>query len=351
MIIDVDPGRRSDRAEVAFLHHDIAHNPANGFNFRSIGCRPRRALSRTRCRRGRARWSATVFRLIEAPIGQIKDVSLHNPFQAPVQIELALPPPAPDTYAKRLPSGTLPELWFEYALLRRGSDSCWTRRRAGGIRRTSRSRTARGRTSSSIASLCIGAVLRLCRCSGAGWIPLAQQPAVQQPHARRGGRIGAATPPAACRTRWRTACARGGGGAVYAGCGRRAAGADALLFGPRRAGALLPQGACAAAAGGEGGARARRAHQGVRALDARAAARADGHHDGGGARGRADRAASTAARAQAASTAASPETASFRLLLKLSQTTSATTHERRTSSKYASNVQHDDQADARDCVQ
>jgi hypothetical protein len=26
-IIDIDPSRRSDRAEVAFLHHDVAHNP------------------------------------------------------------------------------------------------------------------------------------------------------------------------------------------------------------------------------------------------------------------------------------------------------------------------------------
>lgn len=119
MIIDVDPGRRSDRAEVAFLHHDIAHNPANGFNFQihwlSTSARFIEDTVQT--------WTRTVerygLRLIEAPIGQIKDVSLHNPFQAPVQIELALPPPAPDTYAKRLPSGTLPELWFEYALLRR----------------------------------------------------------------------------------------------------------------------------------------------------------------------------------------------------------------------------------------
>lgn len=119
MIIDVDPGRRSDRAEVAFLHHDIAHNPANGFNFQihwlSTSARFIEDLVQT--------WTRTVerygLRLIEAPIGQIKDVSLHNPFQAPVQIELALPPPAPETYRKRLPRGTLPELWFEYALLRK----------------------------------------------------------------------------------------------------------------------------------------------------------------------------------------------------------------------------------------
>ncbi|SNX83284.1 probable Vacuolar membrane-associated protein IML1 [Melanopsichium pennsylvanicum] len=119
IIIDVDPGRRSDRAEVAFLHHDIAHNPANGFNFQvhwlSTSARfiedTVQSWTRTLDRYG--------LRLIEAPIGQIKDVSAHNPFQAPVQIELALPPPSPDMYKDRLPRGTLGELWFEYALLRK----------------------------------------------------------------------------------------------------------------------------------------------------------------------------------------------------------------------------------------
>ena len=119
IVIDVDPGRRSDRAEVAFLHHDIAHNPANGFNFQihwlSTSARfiedTVQSWTRTLERYG--------LRLIEAPIGQIKDVSLHNPFQAPVQIELALPPPSPEMYRGRLPRGTLGELWFEYALLRK----------------------------------------------------------------------------------------------------------------------------------------------------------------------------------------------------------------------------------------
>jgi len=33
MLIDVDPTRRSNRAELAVLHHDLAHNPEYGFNF------------------------------------------------------------------------------------------------------------------------------------------------------------------------------------------------------------------------------------------------------------------------------------------------------------------------------
>ncbi|CDS82039.1 related to IML1-subunit of the Seh1-associated complex [Sporisorium scitamineum] len=119
IVIDVDPGRRSDRAEVAFLHHDIAHNPANGFNFQIHWLSTSARFIEDTVQS----WTRTVerygLRLIEAPIGQIKDVSLHNPFQAPVQIELALPPPSPETYSGRLPRGTLGELWFEYALLRK----------------------------------------------------------------------------------------------------------------------------------------------------------------------------------------------------------------------------------------
>lgn len=119
LVIDVDPGRRSDRAEVAFLHHDIAHNPANGFNFQIHWL----STSARFIEDAVQSWTRTLerygLRLIEAPIGQIKDVSLHNPFQAPVQIELSLPPPSPATYRSKLPRGTLPELWFEYALLRR----------------------------------------------------------------------------------------------------------------------------------------------------------------------------------------------------------------------------------------
>ncbi|SPO38581.1 probable Vacuolar membrane-associated protein IML1 [Pseudozyma flocculosa] len=119
LIIDVDPGRRSERAEVAFLHHDVAHNPDNGFNFQIhwLGTTARFIEDIVQ------NWTRTVerygLRLIEAPIGQIKDVTQHNPFQAPVQIELSLPPPHPSTYAHRLPPNTIAEQYFEYALLRR----------------------------------------------------------------------------------------------------------------------------------------------------------------------------------------------------------------------------------------
>ncbi|KAJ1029719.1 hypothetical protein NDA13_002962 [Ustilago tritici] len=119
LIIDVDPGRRSDRAEVAFLHHDMAHNPANGFNFQIHWLSTTARFIEDTVQSWTRILERYGLRLIEAPIGQIKDVSLHNPFQAPVQIEVALPPPAPEMYERRLPRGTLADLWFEYALLRK----------------------------------------------------------------------------------------------------------------------------------------------------------------------------------------------------------------------------------------
>lgn len=99
MLIDLDPGRKSDRAEIAVLHHDLAHNAENGFNFQIhwLGTTARLIEDVVQA------WTRAVerygLRLIEAPIGQIKDVGLHNPFQAPLPIALALPPPARAEYA------------------------------------------------------------------------------------------------------------------------------------------------------------------------------------------------------------------------------------------------------------
>lgn len=99
LLIDLDPGKKSDRAEIAVLHHDWAHNAENGFNFQIhwLGTTARLIEDIVQT------WTRTVerygLRLVEAPIGQIKDVSHHNPFQAPLPIALALAPPARDEYA------------------------------------------------------------------------------------------------------------------------------------------------------------------------------------------------------------------------------------------------------------
>lgn len=118
MIIDVDPGRKSDRAEVAMLHHDIAHNPANGFNFQIHWMATTARFIEDLVQNWMRAVERYGLRLIEAPIGQIKDVSLHNPFQAPSQIQLATSPPPVHAYAHLLPEHTLPEQYFEFTLLR-----------------------------------------------------------------------------------------------------------------------------------------------------------------------------------------------------------------------------------------
>ncbi|PWN18847.1 hypothetical protein BCV69DRAFT_284821 [Microstroma glucosiphilum] len=119
LIIDVDPSRKSDRAETAFLHYDIAHNPANGFNaqLQWLGTTARFIEDTVQ------NWTRIVerygLRLIEAPIGQICDVSKHNPFQAPIQIHLSLDPPPTSSYVSFLPPHVNPSEYFEWALLRR----------------------------------------------------------------------------------------------------------------------------------------------------------------------------------------------------------------------------------------
>lgn len=118
MIIDVDPGRKSERAETAFLHYDISHNPANGFNAQLhwLGTTARFIEDTVQ------NWTRTLERyglkLIEAPIGQICDVGLHNPFQAAVPIHLSLAPPPLSVYAHLLPPHTNPRDYFEWAILR-----------------------------------------------------------------------------------------------------------------------------------------------------------------------------------------------------------------------------------------
>lgn len=103
MIVDVDSNRKSDRAEVALLHYDIAHNPANGFNFQIhwLGTTARFIEDTVQS------WTRSVERFglhcIEAPINQIKDVSQHNPFQSPLPISLALHPPTLETFSSFLP--------------------------------------------------------------------------------------------------------------------------------------------------------------------------------------------------------------------------------------------------------
>ncbi|KAL4252374.1 Vacuolar membrane-associated protein IML1 [Abortiporus biennis] len=120
MVIDVDPNKRSEQAESVLLHHDIIHNPATCFHFELqwIGTTARCIDDLLR------QWSRTIERyglkLVEAYVTQISDVRERNPFQSCFPLPLSLPPPQIPNLEKRIISeGTLPQNYFESALLKK----------------------------------------------------------------------------------------------------------------------------------------------------------------------------------------------------------------------------------------
>ncbi|KAF8559857.1 hypothetical protein OG21DRAFT_1402488 [Imleria badia] len=119
MIIDVDPGKKSDLAETAILHHDIIQNPGTVFHFELqwIG-------TTARCIEDMLRqWSRAIERyglkLVEAYVTEISDVRDRNAFQSCFPLRLAVPPPIVLDLEKRIPEYTQSTHYFEYALLRR----------------------------------------------------------------------------------------------------------------------------------------------------------------------------------------------------------------------------------------
>lgn len=118
-IMDADSAKRSDQAESVILHHDIIQNPGTVFHFELqwIG-------STARCIDDILRqWSRTIekygLKLVEAYVTEIGDIRDRNPFQSCYPIRLAVPPPKVPDPEKRVPEGTQPTHYFEYALLKR----------------------------------------------------------------------------------------------------------------------------------------------------------------------------------------------------------------------------------------
>lgn len=68
-------------------------------------------------------WTRTIERygltLVEAYVNQIADIADSNPFQSCFPIPLLVPPPIVPHLAQRIPEGTSPTFYFEYALLKR----------------------------------------------------------------------------------------------------------------------------------------------------------------------------------------------------------------------------------------
>jgi hypothetical protein len=118
MIIDVDPTKRSDQAELVVLHHDIVQNPGTAFHFELhwIGATARCIDDMIQS------WNRAVERyglkIVEGYVNPILEVTKRNVFQSCFPIRLALPPPIIPDLDKRLPD-TNPSLFFEYSILRK----------------------------------------------------------------------------------------------------------------------------------------------------------------------------------------------------------------------------------------
>ncbi|RUS26722.1 hypothetical protein BC938DRAFT_484206 [Jimgerdemannia flammicorona] len=120
MIIDVDEKKRSDRREMAILHYDAVHNIHNCYHFQLNwnGCTAQliddmlRSWVRMAERCG--------LKLVEASVDQAyTDTENGNPFQCPVPISLAVPPPDISTSMRRLhPQIEIPRLFFETELVK-----------------------------------------------------------------------------------------------------------------------------------------------------------------------------------------------------------------------------------------
>jgi len=112
MILDIDPppNRKSERAEVALLHHDIIHNAATCFHFELHWIANSAHCIEDMLKSWQSRIDKYGLKLVEAYVDEISSVSNRNPFQSFYPIPLVLPPP-------EIPSSGLRPHFFENAIL------------------------------------------------------------------------------------------------------------------------------------------------------------------------------------------------------------------------------------------
>ncbi|KAI9596447.1 hypothetical protein BDF19DRAFT_464450 [Syncephalis fuscata] len=117
MMINLDTQQWSDRQETAILHYDVVHNPRNCYHFQLnwLGCTAHLIEDLLQS------WARTAekcgLRLVEAPVDQERPDADDNPFQSPVEINLAIAPPSTIELKKRLPvSVAVPDTFFEVEL-------------------------------------------------------------------------------------------------------------------------------------------------------------------------------------------------------------------------------------------
>ena len=93
MLYNVDPGKRSDQMEIISVHYDRIHNPENCYHILLEWVNTTALL----IREATSRWSTLAeshgLKLVQIPIVEASRLHLQRPFDQPVCIKLALPPP------------------------------------------------------------------------------------------------------------------------------------------------------------------------------------------------------------------------------------------------------------------
>ncbi|ORX94228.1 hypothetical protein K493DRAFT_337883 [Basidiobolus meristosporus CBS 931.73] len=117
--IDLDSSKRSDRPERAILHYDVVHNPKACYHFQLdwLDCTARLIEDLLQS------WSRTAdkcgLKLVEVPVQQARKDSSDNPFQAPVSIKMAVPPPPLNILQEKAENlAHIPHLYFEIELVK-----------------------------------------------------------------------------------------------------------------------------------------------------------------------------------------------------------------------------------------
>ncbi|WVR03870.1 hypothetical protein IAU60_000868 [Kwoniella sp. DSM 27419] len=122
-VLDLDPNRKSDRAEVAILHADVVHNARNAFHFELNWLGVTAALLEELRQKLSAQAERYGLRFVETPVEQLVDLPLKCAYRTAIPIKLAIPPPViPDLHARLLSiahgTGQV-ENYFEYCILTR----------------------------------------------------------------------------------------------------------------------------------------------------------------------------------------------------------------------------------------
>nr|ODN85129.1 vacuolar membrane-associated protein IML1 [Cryptococcus depauperatus CBS 7841] len=120
-ILDLDPSKKSDRAEVAILHTDVVHNARNAFHLELNWLGVTAALLEELRQKLAAQADRYGLRFVETPVEQIADIPKKCAYQTPILIRLAVAPPVITDLHTRLVAvahGTgQAENYFEYSIL------------------------------------------------------------------------------------------------------------------------------------------------------------------------------------------------------------------------------------------